>query len=96
VHCAFWGFNGGETEWGNPYKTIHVDMRHQADLSVFKTIIDILRGIALASINSKILSSLDQRLFHIKKHSRYPSFRIPGTDKGGYFSSNANFAAFEH
>jgi len=71
-------------------------MLHQADLGVFKTIIDILRGIALASINSKILSSLDQRLFHIKKHSRYQSFRIPGTDKGGYFSSNANFVAFEH
>ncbi len=96
LQCALWGFNGGETEWGNPYKAIHVDMLHQADLGVFKTIIDILRGIVLASINSKIFSSLDQRLFHIKKHSRYPSFRIPGTDKGGYFSSNANFAAFEH
>ncbi|CAM6050719.1 unnamed protein product, partial [Sphagnum compactum] len=32
VKCALWGFNGGETEWGNPYKAIHVDMLHQADL----------------------------------------------------------------
>jgi hypothetical protein len=96
LQCALWEFNGGEIEWGNPYKAIHVDMFHQAYLGVFKTIIDILWGIALASINSKILSSLDQRLFHIKKHSRYPSFRIHGPNKGGYFSSNANFAAFEH
>jgi len=22
--------------------------------------------------------------------------RVPGTDKGGYFESNANFAGFEH
>ncbi len=59
-------------------------------------IIDILWGIVLASINSKILSSLDQHLFHIKKHSRYPSFWILGIDKGRYFSSNANFATFQH
>ncbi len=96
LQCALRRFNGGETEWGNPYKAIHVDMFHQADLSVFKTIIDILRGIVLAFVNSKILSSLDQHLFHIKKHSRYPSFQIPGTNKGGYYSSNANFVAFEH
>ncbi len=72
-----------------------MDILHQAYLSVFKTIIDILWGITLASINSKILSSLDQCLFCIKKHSRYPSFQILGTNKGGYFSSNANFATFE-
>jgi len=96
LQCALWAFNGEGTKWGNPYKAIHVDMLHQANLSVLKTIIDILRGTTLASINSKILSSLDQRLFHIKKHSRYPSFQILAIDKGGYFSSNANFATFEH
>jgi hypothetical protein len=96
LQCALWGFNGGEIEWGNPYKTIHVDMLYQAYLGVFKTIINILRGIVLASINSKIFSSLDWCFFHINKHSRYPSFQILGIDKGGYFSSNANFVAFEH
>jgi hypothetical protein len=90
------GFSGGEINWGTPYKRIHVDMLHQVDLGVFKTIIDILRRIALVSINSKIFSSLNQCPFHIKKHSKYPSFRILGTNKGGYFSSNANFVAFEH
>jgi hypothetical protein len=71
-------------------------MLHQTNLGVFKMIIDILQGIALTSINSKILSSLDQHLFHIKKHSRYQSFWIPGTEKGGCFSSNAKFVTFEH
>jgi hypothetical protein len=66
-------------------------MLHQTYLSVFKTIIDILRGIALASINSKISSSLYQRLFHIKKHSRYPSFQIPRINKGGAFFLKREF-----
>jgi len=71
-------------------------MFHQANLGVLKTIMDILWGIALVSINSKIFSSLNQCPFHIKKHSKYPSFWILITGKGGYFSSNANFVAFEH
>jgi hypothetical protein len=66
LQCALWGFNGGEIEWGNPYKAIHVDILHQAYLGVFKTIIDILHGIALASINSQILSSLDNAFLILK------------------------------
>ncbi|GAQ90875.1 hypothetical protein KFL_006960010 [Klebsormidium nitens] len=32
VECALWGFNGGDTEWGNPYRAVLVDMMHQTDL----------------------------------------------------------------
>jgi hypothetical protein len=36
------GFCGGDTEFGNPYCAINVDMLHQADLGVFKTLMDIV------------------------------------------------------
>jgi len=42
------------------------------------------------------LAQLDQRLFHIRDKCRYPGFRIPGSARGGYFVSNANYAGFEH
>lgn len=25
LQCALWGFSGGEIDWANPYKTIHVN-----------------------------------------------------------------------
>lgn len=93
LQCALWGFNGGDTSMGNPYKCLHVDIMHQSDLGVFKTLVDILR---VLGGSGNVLQLLDKRLLHIKATSRYQSFRIPGTEKGGYFCSNANFAAFEH
>ncbi len=67
-------------------------MLHQSDLGIFKTLVNILRSIS----SPKVHSQLDERLQEIKKRSRFSGFRIPGNDKGGYFSSQANFAAFEH
>ena len=43
MQCALWGFNKGETEYGNPYLAVNVDMLHQADLGLFKTIIGIFK-----------------------------------------------------
>ncbi len=63
-----------------------MDLLHQVYLNVFKMIIDILHGIALASINSKILSSLDQFLLHIKKHSSTHHFEFMELTKVGIFS----------
>jgi hypothetical protein len=94
--CALWGFKAGETTIGNPYRAIHVDIMHQSDLGIFKTLVEIVRSMAISSACQSHLRVLDDRLLLIKKTSRYSSFRIPGTDKGGYFRSNANFAAFEH
>jgi hypothetical protein len=91
VQSSLWGFNGGDTELGNPYRCIHVDMMHQSDLGVFKTLVDILRALTTAN-----LIQMDNRLLMIRRSFRYQSFRLPGTDKGGYFRSNANFGAFEH
>jgi len=42
------------------------------------------------------LPELDRRLMIIKNSARFFQFQVPGTDKGGYFTSNANYAAFEH
>lgn len=56
---------------------------------------DILIEICKAMTPNPLLV-LDERLAKIKKSSRFFQFHVPGTNKGGYFSSNANYAAFEH
>ena len=68
--CALWGFPGGDTTFGNPYRTVNVDMHHQLDLGVFKTLVDILRSIATSTYVA-ILLELDQRLLCIKNSSRF-------------------------
>ena len=45
MQCALLGFNKGETKYGNPYLAVNVDMLHQTELGLFKTIIGILREI---------------------------------------------------
>lgn len=98
LQSALWGFNGGTTKLGNPYAAINVDVLHQADIGIFKTLVSILRDMSSegAVCTSKAIFELDKRLATIQKESRYSHYRVPGTDKGGYFNSNANFAAFEH
>ena len=95
MQCALWGFNKGETEYGNPYLAVNVDMLHQADLGLFKTIIGILREIGKEQ-SPTTLKEMDQRLLHINDSARFYKFRVPGTKTGGYFESPANYAAFEH
>ena len=92
---ALWRFDGGDTHFENPYLAINVDMLHQADLGVFKTLVHILRSIA-KEISSQILTELDERLYLIKDIGRFYQFRLPGINSGGFFGSNANFAAFEY
>lgn len=70
-------------------------MLHQADLGIFKTLMDILQSVSKELENPPLLE-MDRRLLVIKESARFFQFRMPGTDKGGYFTSNANFAAFEH
>ena len=70
-------------------------MLHQADLGIFKTLMDILQSVSKELENPPLLE-MDRRLLVIKESARFFQFRVPGTDKGGYFTSNANFAAFEH
>jgi hypothetical protein len=85
------------TKWGNPYCSIHVDMLHQSDLGVFKTLLDIIQDISATFTNSSnVLLELDKCLFLIKVKACFLGFCVPGIDKGGYFSSNANFVAFKH
>ena len=74
---------------------MNVDMLHQSDLGVFKILVDILRSIT-SSTSATILPEMDERLLCIKNSCRFSEFRVPGTDKGGYFTSNSNYAAFEH
>ena len=70
-------------------------MLHQADLGVFKTLMDIVQEIS-KELDVNPIPELDKRLLVIKDVARFFQFRIPGSDRGGYFTSNANFAAFEH
>lgn len=94
--CALWGFNGGDTRMGNPYQSIHVDTLHHSDIGIFKMMVGIYREIAEATPRLQILEKIDQRLSEIKHSCRFPGFRIPGNDQGGYFCSPANFAGFDH
>ena len=98
LQSVLWGFNGGETELGNPYQAIHVDILHQTDIGIFKTLVSCLKEMADGgeALTRKAFIEMDRRLLHLKKETRFSEFRIPGNDKGGYFTSNANFAAFEH
>lgn len=95
MKCALWDFAGGDTEFGNPYLAINIDMLHQADLGVFKTLMNIVQDMSKELDVNPILE-LDRRLSVIKVSERFFEFQIPGSDRGGYFTSNANFAAFEH
>ena len=38
MQCALWGFARGDTSFGNSYLALNVDMLHQANLRVFKTL----------------------------------------------------------
>ena len=70
-------------------------MLHQVDLGIFKTLVQIIRSIAQET-SSFIFPELDTRLQKIKEVGRYYQYRLPGTNFGRYFVSNANFVAFKH
>ena len=61
----------------------------------FKTLVHILRSIA-KEISSQILTKLDNRLYLIKDIRRFYQFRLLCINSGGFFGSNANFAACEY
>jgi hypothetical protein len=93
--CELWGFNDGKTKWGNPYCVIHVDMLHQFDLGVFKTLVDTIWNILFTNF-SKVLLELNKYLFETKARSCFPRCYVPNVNKKGYFSPNEKFATFEH
>jgi len=77
LQCALWGFNGGNTEFGNPYLAIQVDVLHQTDVGIFKMLIGILRCMASDGdlTYSKAMKELDRRLLVIKKEARHAHYR---------------------
>jgi hypothetical protein len=81
---------------GNPYLALHVDILHQSDLGIFKTMVSIIQDIAMQNSRQHVLQEMDRRLFIIKRKSRFPNYRIPGNEKSRYFSNQANIAAYEH
>jgi hypothetical protein len=70
-------------------------MLHQADLGVFKTLMDIVHEIS-KELHVNPIPELDRRLMVIKDSSHFFLFRVPGNERGGYFTSNANFLAAQH
>jgi hypothetical protein len=83
---------------GSPYRAITVESMHQADIGIFKTLVNCVK--ALAKIDGDqsekaILTELDRRLKVVRDSSRILGWRLPG-GKNGYFCSNATFQAFEH
>ena len=70
-------------------------MLHQADMGVFKTLMDVAREIS-KELTPNPIPILDRRLAILKASARFHLYRIPGNKRGGYFTSNANFAASEH
>lgn len=98
LQCALWGFNGCDTSWGNPYRAVHVDMLHQTDLGVFPVICTAVVQAAEAGGNGKASKLIERNLMRMKAGCRWPDLRIPGTEHGGYFTteSRSKFAAFEH
>ncbi|CAM6096622.1 unnamed protein product [Calypogeia fissa] len=97
VKCALWGFSGSNLCYGNAYRSVQVDRLHQSILGVFKILVGIVGALrAPSTLVAHPLRELDKRLKIIHKHCRYASFRLPGSNQGGYFQSNANFHGFEH
>lgn len=91
------GFNGGRTKWGNWYKAVHVDCMHQSDIGVFPTIMDTVLAAAAGSSSTCLARSIESQLMKIRDTCRFADLRIPGSDKGGYFTSKSRskFTAFE-
>ena len=77
---------------GNPHRTIHVDVLHHFNLGIFKTLVDIIKGIS----SNEVLQKLNEQLQVTKTKSGFLGYRISGNNKGGYFTSNSNFATFKH
>jgi len=82
-------------KFGNPYRAINVDMLHQVDLGVFKTLMDVLQEMS-KELNLNPIPQLDEKIMGIKESTRFFHFRLPSSLRGGYFTSNANFVTFEH
>ncbi|CAI6007991.1 unnamed protein product [Closterium sp. NIES-65] len=91
---ALWGFRGGRTPVGNPYRALLVEVMHAMDLGVFLHIVSCIR--AYYARDRDFLRSLDTELQRIATDTRISGFRIPSSEKGGYFAGAARFQAFEH
>ncbi|CAI6009689.1 unnamed protein product [Closterium sp. NIES-65] len=91
---ALWGFRGGHSLVGNPYRSLPVEVMHALDLGVFLHIVSCIR--AYYARDREFLRMLDIELQRIATDTRISGFRIPSSEKGGYFAGAARFQAFEH
>ncbi|CAI5963178.1 unnamed protein product [Closterium sp. NIES-65] len=91
---ALWGFRGGHSLVGNPYRSLLVEVMHALDLGVFLHIVSCIR--AYYARDREFLRTLDIELQRIATDTRISGFRIPSSEKGGYFAGAARFQAFEH
>ncbi|GJP48656.1 hypothetical protein CLOM_g7942 [Closterium sp. NIES-68] len=91
VHCALWGFEHNGEPFGNPYRSLMVDLMHMSSLGVYKHILGCLKQ----RLSNEVLAKLDSDLANVTAFSRQSFFRLPAhTD--GYFSGNTTFHAFQH
>jgi hypothetical protein len=60
-----WNFAAGYIDYRNPYLAINVDMFHQEDLGIFKTLMDIVISVS-KELRDNSLPILDKRLTIIK------------------------------
>ena len=74
LKCAPWDFAGGDTEFGNPYLAINIDMLHQADLGVFKTLMNIVQDMS-KELDVNPIPKLDRRLSVIKESACFFEFQ---------------------
>ncbi|CAI5460719.1 unnamed protein product, partial [Closterium sp. Yama58-4] len=94
IKVALWGFRNGHTLVGNPYRALLVEVMHALDLGVFLHIVSCIR--VYYARDREFLHSLDVELQRIATDTRISGFRIPSSEKGGYFAGAARFQAFEH
>ena len=71
---------------------------HQTDLGVFPVICNAIIDAAVAAGKKKAAKMIERNLMLLKAGCRWPDLRIPGSEHGGYFTSESRskFAAFEH
>jgi len=75
-----WDFAGGDIKFGNPYLAINVDMLHQADLGIFKVLMNIVQD-ALKKIDPNSISELNRKLAVIKEPACFFKFHVSKSNR---------------
>ena len=95
---AIYGFSGDNEAWNQPHERVQVDILHQSDIGVFPTLMDAVIIAGVGSSGTRLAKDIEANLMEIRATCRFADLRIPGSDKGGYFTSKSRskFAGFEH